>query len=123
MAVATVLFACPGSEGERSIARDTLSSAPPDSLVLTNAAGAEVWFTLAREATGADSHQCVERGLEIRDRGRRVKVPLLYTGVAPVLLDDSTIRAVLWTHCQPGDAYLVNLHTGQPIREHRDDAS
>ena len=90
---------------------------PPDSLILTNTAGAEIWFTLSRSATGADGGGCVERGLEIRHGGKRVKVPLLYTGTPPVLLNDSTMRAMLWTHCRPGDAYLVNLRTGQPVRE------
>jgi len=101
--------------------RTSESEAPPrgltDSLALTSATGTEVWFTIAREATGANHERCVERGLEIRDGAKRVKVPLLYTGAAPILLDDSTMRAVLWTHCQPGDAYKVNLRTGQPVRE------
>ena len=89
-----------------------------DSLVLTNA-GVEVWFTLAREATGSDGQPCIERGLELRNGSSRIKVPLLYTGSSPVILNDSTVRAVLWTHCQPGDAYLVNLRSGQPVRERK----
>jgi hypothetical protein len=87
-----------------------------DSLVLTSPGGAQVWFTLSRNAMGAGGQGCVERGLEIRDRGKRIQVPLLYTVGHPVLLNDSTIRAVLWTHCQPGDTYLVNLRTGHPAR-------
>ena len=94
-----------------------------DSLVLASPGGAQVWFTLARNSTGADGQACVERGLEIRSQGRRIPVPLLYTGVAPVLVNDSTMRAVLWTHCQPGDAYLVNLRSGQPVRDPKKQAS
>ena len=90
---------------------------PPDSLVLTSGTGSEVWLTLAREAKGADGVACVERGLEVRRGASRVKVPLLYTGNVPVLLNDSTIRAILWTQCTPGDPYLVNLRNGRPVRD------
>jgi hypothetical protein len=86
-------------------------------LVATSSGGTNIWFTLARSATGPDGSRCVERGIEIRRGAIRLKVPLLYTGSAPVLLNDSTMRAVLWTHCTPGDAYLVDLQTGQPVRE------
>ena len=112
-------LACGGPTGQKSAAADSVTNVPPsDSLVLTNTAGVEIWFTLARAATGADGRRCVERGLEIRQGGKRVQVPLLYTGAPPVLLNDSTMRAMLWTHCQPGDAYLVNLRSGHPVREH-----
>jgi hypothetical protein len=92
-------------------------SAPAESLVATSSSKTEIWFTLARNATGTDGSHCVERGIEIRRGATRLKVPLLYTGSAPVLLNDSTMRAVLWTHCSPGDAYLVSLKNGQPVRE------
>ena len=113
------LIAC-GSSNDTggSVVERARSEPPADSLVLTNA-GVEVWFTLAREATGSDGQHCVERGLELRTGRSRVRVPLLYTGSAPVILNDSTVRATLWTHCQPGDAYLVNLRSGQPVREHK----
>ncbi len=112
------LLACGGPTRQKRAAADSVPNVPPtDSLVLTYTAGAEIWFTLARAATGADGRRCVERGLEIRQGGKRVQVPLLYTGAPPVLLNDSTMRAMLWTHCQPGDAYLVNLRIGQPVRE------
>jgi hypothetical protein len=90
---------------------------PPDSLVISSPRGVEVWFTLARSAKGLDGRQCQERGVEIRRAGTRIAVPLLYTGEPPELLNDSTIRARLWTNCRPGDAYLVDLRTGQPVRE------
>lgn len=118
------LLACGESHVPKPVAADSVTGlAPADSLVLTNVAGIEVWFTLARPATGADGRRCVERGLEIRQSGKRVKVPLLYTGAPPVLLNDSTMRAMLWTHCRPGDAYLVNLRSGQPVRERRANSS
>jgi len=112
------LLACGGPTRQKPAAADSVTNVPPtDSLALTNTAGVEIWFTLARAATGADDRRCVERGLEIREGGKRVQIPLLYTGASPVLLNDSTMRAILWTHCQPGDAYLVNLRTGHPVRE------
>ncbi|HYF38826.1 MAG TPA: hypothetical protein VD930_03980 [Gemmatimonadales bacterium] len=92
-------------------------SQPSDSLVLEGPKGREVWFTLAREGRAPDGTTCIERGLEIRHGARRVPIPLLYTGVAPVVLNDSTIRAVLWTNCSAGDTYRVNLETGRPVRE------
>jgi hypothetical protein len=93
------------------------ASEPQDSLVTVTKAGEEVWFTLARPGRAADGTTCVERGLEIRARGKRISVPLLYTREAPVSLNDSTIRAQLWNNCVPGDAYRVNLRTGRPVRE------
>lgn len=112
------LLACGGPTRQKPAAAASVTNvAPAESLVLTNLAGAEIWLTLARAATGADGRRCVERGLEIRQGGKRVQVPLLYTGAPPVLLNDSTMRATLWTHCQPGDPYLVNLRSGHPVRE------
>jgi hypothetical protein len=114
------LAACdkPAEEG-RNPPASTTETPLADSLVLTSRGGAEVWFSLARAAKGANGTGCVERGLEIRHGGDRVKVPLLYTGSPPVLLNDTTIRAVLWNHCAPGEHYLVNLRTGRPVPERR----
>jgi hypothetical protein len=92
-------------------------SMPEDSLVLTGRDGVEIWYTISRPATGPDGSRCVERGLEIR-RGRdRTQVPLLYTGDAPTLINDSSMRAILWNSCQPVATYLVDLRTGRPVRE------
>ena len=91
-------------------------SQPADSVILTTAEGTSVWFTLARSATAPDGHKCVERGLEIRSSGSRIAVPLLYTAEPPELLNDSTLRARLWTNCTPGDLYRVDLRTGRPVR-------
>ena len=90
--------------------------APADSLVATAPGGAEVWFTLAR-ADSADGRQCIDRAIEIRRGGTRVPVPLLYTGETPEILNDTTLRARLSNGCRPGDAYLVDLRTGRPVRE------
>lgn len=90
---------------------------PPDSLVISSPHGVEVWFTLVRSAKGLDGRLCQERGIEIRRAGTRIAVPLLYTGEPPEFLNDSTMRARLWTNCRAGDAYLVDLRTGRPVRE------
>ena len=112
------LLACGGPAGQKPATADSVTAVRvTDSLVLTSTAGVEIWFTLARAATGVDGKRCVERGLELRQGGERVQVPLLYTGSPPVLLNDSTMRAILWTHCSPGDRYRVNLRSGQPVRE------
>jgi hypothetical protein len=91
------------------------SSAPADSLALVTPRG-EIWFSGAREATDASGAPCRERVMEIRQDGRRTPIPLLYTGEAPRLVDDSTIEAAIWLHCRPGNIYRVNLRTGQPVR-------
>jgi hypothetical protein len=91
---------------------------PADSLVASAPGGAEIWFTLARPDSG-EGGRCVDRAIEIRQHGRRVPVPLLYTGTTPEILNDTTFRARLSSGCRPGDAYLVDFRTGRPVREHR----
>ena len=115
---AVVVLGCGG--GDRPPPKAPASAdalAPADSLVLTAPGGVEVWFTLARRATSPNGVPCVDRTIEIRRGDTRVKVPLLYTGSPPELVNDSTLRARLSNQCQPGDAYLVDLRTGRPIRE------
>ena len=86
----------------------------PDTLLFRMASGTEVWWTLARESADSSGTRCVERGLEIR-RGRdTVAVPLLYSAEPPQQLNDTTLRARLWTSCAPGRVYHVDLRTGQP---------
>ncbi len=112
-----VVAACGGAE-RRQVPAGTAAAGPPhpaDSLVLRTA-GAEVWFTLVRQDADSAGRPCVERTLEIRREGRRIPVPLLYTGEIPVARDDSTIEAHLWLHCRAGDRYAVNLRTGQPVK-------
>jgi hypothetical protein len=114
---ALLLSACRTGQRPRSNGETGDASKPADSLVISTDVGVEVWFTLARAAQGPDGKTCLERGLEIRRGETRVQVPLLYTGTPPVLLDDSTMRALLWNHCRPVDAYRVDLRSGRPLRE------
>ena len=109
--------ACGAEERPRS--QDTAATpSVPDSLVATGKDDLQVWFTLTRVGLAPDGTSCVERGLEIRRGDTRIQVPLLYTGAAPVLLDQSTMRAELWNHCRPVGTYLVDLRSGRPVREH-----
>jgi hypothetical protein len=116
--VAAVAFSC----GDREQARPAESASaqpvePADSLVATAPGGVEIWFTLAREGKAADGTTCTDRTLEIRRGDTRVPVPLLYTGTAPEIVNDTLMRARLSNHCAPGDAYLVDLRSGRPVRE------
>jgi hypothetical protein len=103
--------------GKPDAAAEAPASAPADSLVATAPDGAEIWFTLSRESKAADGTTCIDRTIEIRRGDSRIPVPLLYTGTTPELINDSTMRARLSNQCVPGDAYLVNLRTGRPVRE------
>jgi len=87
-----------------------------DSLVLTAPGGAEVWFTDGRAAQDSLGAACSERVLEIRTARDTVAVPLLYTGEAPTLENDSTLRARVWLDCQARALYHVNIRTGRPSR-------
>lgn len=100
-----------------SAAAESGAAAPADSLVATAPGGAEIWLTLAREGKAADGTTCIDRAIEIRREGARVPVPLLYTGTAPEIVNESTMRARLSDRCAPGDTYLVDLRTGRPVRE------
>jgi hypothetical protein len=94
----------------------TVSSAPKDSLAVAGP-GVEIWFTLSRPATSPSGAPCVDRAIELRRDGKRIPVPLLYTEEAPSIVNDTTARAILYTACVAGDAYLVDLRSGRPIRE------
>jgi hypothetical protein len=85
-----------------------------DSLILSAPGGVTIWLAEGRPASDPAGTPCLERTLEIRHDTSRIKVPLLYTISAPVLLNDSTIRAQLAHNCQPAEAYRVNLRTGRP---------
>jgi hypothetical protein len=115
--VVLLAIACGGGSERPAPPAAAADSAPPDSLVLTAPGEVEVWYTLARTGKAANGDTCIDRTLEIRRGEARVPIPLLYTGTPPELIDDSTIRARLSDACRPGDAYLVNLHTGRPVRE------
>lgn len=90
--------------------------ASPDSLVVTTPSGAQVWLVAGRQGTAPDGSTCEERLIEVRRDTARVRVPLLYTGDLPRLVNDSTLEATLWLHCVAGDRYRVNLRTGQPVK-------
>ncbi len=38
-------------------------------------------------------------------------------GRRPSIVNDTTARAILYTGCVAGDAYLVDLRSGRPTRE------
>jgi len=111
------VLGCAGDEPVPAKQAAATDSMPPDSLVAMAPGGVQVWFTLARRAKSADGIPCVDRAIEIRRGDTRVQVPLLYTGAPPELVNDSTLRARLSNQCRPGDAYLVDLRSGRPVRE------
>ena len=111
-------LACAERPTAEPAVRGSAPAPPADSLVATAAGGTEIWFTLARADSG-EGGRCVDRGIEIRRGTTRLAVPLLYTGTTPEVLNDTTMRARLSSHCRPGDAYLVDLRTGRPTRERR----
>ncbi|CAN5714070.1 hypothetical protein BH24GEM1_BH24GEM1_30860 [soil metagenome] len=109
-----------GAESDRQeTAAVARAAVPADSLVIAAPGGTEVWLTLSREGTAPDGTRCIDRAIEIRRGATRVQVPLLYTGSTPELVNDSTVRARLSNRCSPGDAYLVDLRSGRPVRERR----
>jgi len=112
---AAALAGCTERPPDRAAAPERAAeSQPADRLVLTAPGDFEIWYTLARSGQADDGTSCVDRTLEIRRDTTRIRVPLLYTGSAPELVNDSTIRARLSDRCRPGKAYLVNLRTGRP---------
>jgi len=118
-----VLGACAGDRPPpaESAAADSVTAPSafpvlPDSMVLTAPHGVTVWFAGARIGTDSTGATCTERGLVIVRDTSRTLVPLLMTGAAPRLVNDSTMRARIWLHCAPGNTYDVNLRTGAPTR-------
>ena len=99
--------------GELPPVADVAASAP-DSLVLTTPEGVTVWLTEGRRAADSAGATCFERTIEIRRDSVRLKVPLLYTLTAPVLVDDTTIRAQISLECRPGASYRIALRDGMP---------
>ena len=117
-AIGLVACACQPAPPPHAAVDSTPPTVPVvrDSLLFTAPHEVEVWFTDARAATDSAGNRCVERVLQIRREGRRIPVPLLYTGTAPRLVNDSTIEAPIWRHCRPGNVYRVSLRSGQPVR-------
>lgn len=87
---------------------------PAESLAVRLPAGVEIWFLAGRSAQDSGGRGCYERTLEIRDPAGRRQVPLLYTLEAPIRLDDTSVRAIVYRNCQPADPYRVSLRTGRP---------
>ena len=116
--VAASLVACGTGSGDRATVADTaVLIVPADSLAVAGP-GVEIWFTLSRPGLAPDGTPCTDRAIELRHGGSRIPVPLLYTREPPRIVNDSTARAILYTDCRAGDAYLVDLRTGRPTREH-----
>jgi hypothetical protein len=108
-----VILAC--GEPRRVIEAPAVTAEAKDSLALAAPGGVEVWFIGARTGKDSTGATCVERAMEIRRDGATTLIPLLYTGEAPTLLNDSTLRAYLWLNCRPMRLYEVSLRTGRPI--------
>lgn len=116
--LAALAFACDRSAPQTLQGAATVAAATPaPELALKTPGGTEVWFGDARESRDSAGAACIERTLEIRGPGGRRIVPLLYTMDTPTVLDDSTIRARLFTDCRPGPAYRVDVRTGLPVRK------
>jgi hypothetical protein len=120
MLIAAALAACqperPATAPPAATKADTEYPTLPDSLALRAPGGVDVYFSGARVGTDSAGASCLERGLVLVQGGSRTLVPLLMTGVPPVLVNDSTMRARIWLHCRPGNTYDVNLRTGVPTR-------
>lgn len=116
--IVPLLSSCRESPKPHGGAPAVVAKAPPvrDSLALTTRSGAQVWFVAERPARDSAGTPCIERAMEIRWSGKITRVPLLYTGSAPRLVNDTTIEAAIWLHCRPGNVYRVDLHTGRPLR-------
>jgi hypothetical protein len=94
---------------------DTTAGTPiADSLLLTLSDSTRVWFVAGRQDTSSTGEVCIERLLELRRDDRRLPVPLLYTMGTPKAINDSTLRAALYRHCEIQAWYLVDTRTGLP---------
>jgi hypothetical protein len=114
--MAAMLLAACAREKPPAPAGTSEPAAPADTMVLSAPGGRTIWLTAGRTATDSSGASCRERGIEIRSSDDTVRVPLLYTGDIPTVVNDSTIEARLWLHCVAGDPHRVNLRTGQPVR-------
>lgn len=119
--VAALLFTGCGNQPSRALSEDAESLVqiitPADSLAMVHPGGAEIWFREGRYAASPDGQAtCYERTLEIRQGEVRHRVPLLYTLAAPVVIDDTSVKAVVYRNCQPRDPYQVSLNTGRPTQ-------
>ena len=106
----------PSPAAEAAPAAPAEAPAPAAEQIL-KAGGVEVWFGAAREGRDSAGVACVERTLEIRSAAGRRVVPVLYTRDTPTVVNDSTVRARLFTNCVAGPTYQVDLRTGLPVRK------
>jgi len=117
---ALIMLASCGRKNPGGTPASTTSTTSPtsqaDSLALRLANGTSIWFAGSRADSDGTGRACVEHVMQIRHDSLRIAIPLLYTGALPTVVDDTTIAADLWLHCQPGDRYLVDLRTGRPRR-------
>jgi hypothetical protein len=119
-ATVAMLASCGRGTSDRTeaVSADSVpATSPADSLAVSGPGGVEIWFTHSRSGTAPDGRRCTDRAIEVRRGAQRIPVPLLYTGEAPRIVNDSTARAILYTNCRAGDAYLVDLRNGRPTRE------
>ncbi len=120
MALAASAASCGAGRNARSTTSDSTAAVPSsESLAVSGPGTVEIWYTHSRTGKRPDGSDCVDRAIEIRRGSERIPVPLLYTGEAPRIVNDSMARAILYTGCRAGDAYLVDLRNGRPTREHR----
>lgn len=112
---ALLLVAC-NREPARQPAAGKPAPPPAPELALVVDDSTSLWFTSGRRDSSSTGTSCIERLLEIRQGSRVTPVPLLYTGEAPVRVNDSTVQVHIWLGCMPTDPYRVNLRTGQPTR-------
>ncbi|MEP7325417.1 MAG: hypothetical protein ABI836_05660 [Gemmatimonadota bacterium] len=115
--MALALAACGPSDRQPPAVADATAAGSADSLVLTLRDSTGVWFVAGRPDTSNAGVICTERLLELRSGGRRVPVPLLYTIGTPTPINDSTLRAALYRHCEVQAWYLVDTRTGLPKPE------
>jgi hypothetical protein len=113
------LMACSESGRHPPAIPDSTSStgSSADSLIMTLADSTGVWRVAGRADTSSAGAICTERLLELRRGDRRLPVPLLYTLDAPKAINDSTLRAALYRHCEVQAWYLVDTRTGLPKPE------
>ncbi len=117
LALPIAILACSGSrKPDADDDWETLEAGQMgDSLALSAPDGTQVWFTHSRPAIDSTGVACIERAMEIRTGGRKTLVPLLYTGSIPRLVNDTTIEATLWLHCQPMSLYRVESDHRAPL--------
>ncbi len=111
------LAACGPSDRQPPAVADTTAAGSMDSLILTLGDSITVWTVPGRPDTSTAGVTCTERLLELRSGGRRVPIPLLYTIGTPTSINDSTLRAALYRHCEVQAWYLVDTRTGLPKPE------